>query len=626
MTAATVTHEIWVDLVERTLKGASFEKLVSRSADGLPIEPLYRASEHANPAPWRGAGRWRLAQRIDHPEPDAANGAALADLEGGAEELALVLAGSRTGRGFGLRADSVEALTQALDGVRLELISLRLETAPFDGRGVATRLLDLVARRGLDAQTLSIDFGLDPVGDMARSGGLPLAWPELGRRFAGTASLLAGRGFTRSLARVDGRAAHEAGAGEAQELAFALATGLTYLRLLEAEGFSLDQARRALSFLLVADADEFLTIAKFRAMRRLWAQLERACGLAVEPIRLSAETAWRMSTRRDPYANLLRATLAAFSSGIGGADSICVLPFTAALGLADPFARRVARNLQQVLLEESQLWRVADAAAGAGAFEALTEALAHKAWSLFQEIEREGGIVESLTQDKLQARIAAVRTAREKEIGRRKAPITGVSEFALLAEQPVAVLARAPDDAQPASAGPVLVQTFEALPSIRFAQAFERLRDRSDAYLARTGRRPGVFLANLGGAASFTPRRLFAKSLFEGGGIEAIENDKPATVMGLVEAFRASGTRLACLCSSDEVYAQQAGEAARALKAAGAQKLAIAGRPADLAQPLAGVPVDLYVFAGCEALDLLAGLLDFLERDAQAAGASPQGG
>ncbi|SEC34043.1 methylmalonyl-CoA mutase [Rhizobiales bacterium GAS191] len=612
MTVATATHEIWVRLVERTLKGASLDKLVSRSADDLPIEPLYRASSPADPAPLRAAGRWRLAQRVDHAEPEAACASALADLEGGAEELVLVFSGSRTGRGFGLRAATVEALERALEGVRLELIGLRLETAPFDGRPVVTRLLELVVRRGLEAKALSIDFGLDPVSDMARSGGLPFTWPELAGRFAGTAKLAADRGFVSSLARIDGRAAHEAGASEAQELAFALATGLTYLRVLEGEGFSLDQARKALSFLLVADADEFLTIAKFRAMRRLWAQVERACGLAVEPITLAAETAWRMTTRRDPYANVLRATLAAFSGGIGGADSICVLPFTSALGLADPFARRVARNLQQVLLEESQLWRVADAAAGAGAFEALTEALAHKAWALFQEIEREGGIVESLSRGKLQARIAAVRAGREKEIGRRKAPITGVSEFALLSEQPVAVLAPAPDEAKVARSGLALTQPCEALPSIRFAEPFEHLRDRSDAYLARTGRRPSVFLANLGGAASFTPRRLFAKSLFEGGGIEAIENDKPATLTGIVDAFHASGARLACLCSSDEVYAQQAGEALRALKGAGAVKLAVAGRPGDLTERLVGVPVDLFVYAGCEALEVLTGLHDDL--------------
>ena len=190
----------------------------------------------------------------------------------------------------------------------------------------------------------------------------------------------------------------------------------------------------------MADADEFLTVAKLRALRRLWARVEQACGLEPKPIRLHAETAWRMTTRRDPWVNMLRTTVAAFSAGIGGADAITVLPFTAALGLPDAFARRIARNTQLILLDESNLARVADPAAGAGGFEALTDALCEKAWALFQEIEREGGILESLKGDKLQARIAAVRAQREKAVATRKEPITGTSEFPNIGEADVSVL------------------------------------------------------------------------------------------------------------------------------------------------------------------------------------------
>jgi methylmalonyl-CoA mutase len=601
----------WRALVDEALKGKAFDDaLVSRSADGLTIEPLYAAANAASMVPWRAHGPWHVVQRIDHPDPAQASRSALEDLEGGAREMALVLAGSVTARGFGVRASSVEGLELALAGVKLDLIRLRIETAPFDGRSVAERMLELILRRGHAPGSLSIDFGLDPVSDMARSGGLPLAWPELAERFVGTAELLQARGFTRRLARIDGRAAHEAGASEAQELAFVLATGIAYMRTLESHGLDLDAARKALSFLLVADADEFLSVAKFRAMRCLWARLEEACGLAAEPIELSAETAWRMMTRRDPYTNLLRATLAVFSSGVGGADVIGVLPYTAALGLPDAFARRVARNLQHVLIEESHLARVVDPASGSGAFEALTATLARKAWELFQEIEREGGIVESLASGKLQARIAVVRAARAKEIGRRRAPITGISEFALLSEAPVAVLA--PEPAGAAPSGPALRRKFEALPSLRLAEPFERLRDRSDTYLARTGRRPSVFLANLGGAASFASRRQFAKSLFEAGGLEALENEEPSTLSRIVDLFRGSGASFACLCSSDELYAQLGAEAAHALEAAGAAKLAVAGSSSDLAGTFAGAPVDLFVFCGCDAVETLNGLYDDL--------------
>jgi methylmalonyl-CoA mutase len=603
MTVATATKEIWTELVERTLRGASLDKLISRSADELPIEPLYDASSFTSSAPLRAPGRWRVAQRLDHPDPKEASALARSDLGGGVEEIALSLSGAPTAHGFGVDASLPESFDLALADIDLGRLRLRLETAPFDGRSVAELMLGLVTRRGSEAKDLSIDFGLDPVSDMARMGGLPLEWPALSERFFGTVELLRQNGFTHSLARVDGRAAHEAAASEAQELAFVLATGVAYLRLLEAKGLTLDEARRTLSFLLVADADEFLSIAKFRAMRRLWAKVEKACGLAPQPIDLSAETAWRMMTRRDPYGNILRATLAAFSAGIGGADSITVLPFTAAIGLPDAFARRVARNLQHVLIEESQLWRVADAAAGSGAFEALTEALAHKAWELFQEIEGEGGIIESLMKGRLQQRIAAVRARRDSEIARRKVPITGVSQFALLSESVVAVLT--PEGGRAPARAYAIKEKFEALPSIRFAEAFERLRDRSDAHLARTGRRPRVFLANLGGAATFMTRRNFAKSLFEGGGIETVENERPATLIGIVDAFRGSHAPLACLCSSDEVYLQQGVDAARALREAGAAKLAIAGQERDLGEALSEARPDFYLFAGCDALSLL---------------------
>ncbi|MBV9568510.1 MAG: methylmalonyl-CoA mutase subunit beta, partial [Hyphomicrobiales bacterium] len=511
------TFQNWRELVAEALQGKSFDALISRTADGLPIEPLYAAANVTHVPPWPGRRPWRLAQRMEHPDPKEASRLALDDLAGGASELVLVLSGSATGRGFGVDAGSVEMLDAALSGVELDHIRLRLETAPFDGRAAAQNILELVARRRHAGADLSIDFGLDPVSDLARCGGMPLSWPELAERFAGTAKLIAEKGIAGRCARVDSRVVHEAGASEAQELAFMLATGVAYLRVLECQGWSLDEARKALGFLLVADADEFISIAKLRALRQLWERIEVACGLDPEPIELSVETAWRMMTRHDPYTNILRGTLAAFSAGVAGADAIGVWPFTAALGLPDAFARRVARNLQNVLIDEAHLWRVVDPASGSGAFEALTQALGRKAWEFFQEIEQEGGVVESLVSGKLQARIAGAREEAREEIGHRRAPITGVSEFALLSQAPVSVLEPMRRKANEVRSPLPLQRVFEPLASERLAEPFERLRDRSDACLARTGRRPLVFLANLGGGASFAPRRQFAKSLFEGG-------------------------------------------------------------------------------------------------------------
>ncbi len=232
----------------------------------------------------------------------------------------------------------------------------------------------------------------------------------------------------------DGRIVHNAGGSEAQELAFALASAVSYLRALEASGIPLDAARGMIYFRLAADADQFLTIAKFRAMRKLWARIEEACGLAPKPAFVAAETAWRMMTRRDPAVNMLRATVAVFSAGLGGADAVTVLPHTMALGLPDRFARRVARNTQLILLEESNLAKVADPAAGSGGIEALTRQLCEAAWSQFQEIETAGGAAAALEQGLIQAKVAAVRAEREKNIARRKDALTGTSEFPNLKE------------------------------------------------------------------------------------------------------------------------------------------------------------------------------------------------
>ena len=597
----------WRRLVEAALKGASFDKrLVSQTYDGLRVEPLYPRAAGAAPVAGRPAVPWQIVQRVDFPDPKAANAEALHELENGASGLALVLAGAPAARGFGVKADSAEAIESALAGVMLDLIVLRLETAPFAGRPVATLMSELVTRRKLDPATLAIDFGLDPVGDMARTGRALLPWPQLAQRAGETAKDLQTKGFNKALfMRADARPVHEAGGSEAQELAFAIATGVAYLRLLEAAGLALDQARRRLSFLLAADADEFLTIAKFRALRKLWARIEQACGLTPQPTHVAAETAWRMMTQRDPYVNMLRTTIAVTAAGVAGADAVTALPFTLALGLPDRFARRVARNTQLVLLEESNLYRVADPAAGAGGIEALTSELAQTAWKLFQEIEAAGGAAVALEHGLIQKKIAAVRAERDRNVARRKDALTGVSDYPNLGERPVKVLdvPRIAVAAQPAAFGP--------LPSIRLAEPFEALRDACDDFLKKTGKRPQVFLANLGTPADFTARATFAKNFYEAAGIEALNNDGFKDQAEMVTAFKKSGAKLACLCSSDMVYEAQAADVAKALTAAGAI-VQLAGRPGENEANWRQAGVKSFIFVGCDALSTLREAHDIL--------------
>ncbi len=353
---------------------------------------------------------------------------------------------------------------------------------------------------------------------------------------------------------------------------------------------------------LSADADQFLTLAKFRALRLLWARVEESCGLKPEPMFIAAETAWRMLTQRDSDVNMLRATIATFSAALGGANSITVLPHTLALGLPDAFARRIARNTQLVLLEESNLEKVADPAAGAGGIETLTRQLCEAAWSQFQDIEKAGGAFAALEQNIIQKKVATARGARDANIAKRRDILTGASEFPNLHERTPAVL-----DAKPVelpSYGEAKI-TFDALSPVRLAAPFEALRDASDAALKASGSRPKVFLANLGTPADFTARATFAKSFFETGGIEAVDTDGFSDPEKLATAFKAANASLVCLCSSDKAYATSAIAAAQALHSAGAKHIYLAGRPADLEADLRTAGVSEFIFAGADALALL---------------------
>jgi methylmalonyl-CoA mutase len=338
----------------------------------------------------------------------------------------------------------------------------------------------------------------------------------------------------------------------------------------------------------------------------LWARVEEACGLPPAPAFVAAETAWRMMTRRDPFVNMLRATVAVAGAGLGGADSIAVLPYTAALGLPDSFARRIARNTQLILLEESNLARVADPAAGAGAVGSLTHDLCMAAWTLFQEIERAGGAAAALAQGLIQDKVAAVRAEREKAVARRKEALTGTSEFPNVAEVKAEVLAPSPlvprTPAVPGGPG--------SLPCRRLAEPFEALRDTSDRILTETGARPKIFLANLGRLADFTARATFAKNFFEAGGIVTETSDGFSSTADMIAAFKASGAKLVCLCGSDETYAAAAMGAAGALRAAGAAHIYLAGRPGDLEDALRTAGVGTFIYIGCDVVATLTAAYD----------------
>ncbi|MGP4002336.1 methylmalonyl-CoA mutase small subunit [Streptomyces sp. 8N706] len=607
------TREQWHRLVEGVLRksgksdvsGAAAEDgLATELQDGLATRPLYTAENGADDPgypgfpPYLRGGRpegtavsgWDVRQRHAHPDPKRANEALLSDLENGVTSVWLAV---------GEAGVPVEGIPQALDGVYLDLAPVVLEPGA-EFAAAARQLFRLYEERDVPPRAALGHLGADPLGLVARTGqdaalaGHRAAAAELAARcqenYPGVRALVA-----------DALPYHEAGASPAEELGCALATGVAYLRDLTEAGLTVDAACSQLEFRFAATADQFLTIAKLRAARRLWARVAEVCGAtpAAAAQRQHAVTSPVMMTRRDPWVNMLRTTVASLGAGVGGADAVTVLPFDSALGLPDAFARRIARNTSSILLEESHLARVIDPAGGSWYVERLTDELAHAAWSWFQEIERAGGQASALRSGLIADRLERTWARRTEDLAKRREPITGVSEFPLLTEAPLE------REAAPAALS-------GGLPRVRRDEAYEALRARSDAHLAATGTRPRVFLAALGSAAAHTARVTFAANLFQAGGVEPVHDPVSVDAGTAAEAFARSGAGVACLCSSDPVYAEQAEAVAAALKSAGARRVFLAGRPGEQRDVYLRAGVDAFVVAGGDAVAVLSSVLDDL--------------
>ncbi|SFO21297.1 heterodimeric methylmalonyl-CoA mutase small subunit [Geodermatophilus obscurus] len=527
------------------------------TAVGVPGMPPFVRGARAGAAPERGVpAGWDVRQRHAHPDVAVTREAVAADLENGVTSLWLVL---------GEGAVPPGALGDVLADVYLDLAPV----AVSGGLPAAEALLSLVEGRTDLAPGGSL--GLDPLGVHAASG------EEQDLTGLAAVARRAPAGWRTVV--VDATVYADAGATAVEELGCSLAASVAYLRALTDAGLPVDQAFGALEFRYSASADQFTTIAALRAARRLWDRVGEVSGASpeVRAQRQHAVTSSVMTTRRDPWVNMLRTTVACFAAGVGGADVVTVQPFDAALGLPDAFSRRIARNTQNLLVEEGHLGRVLDPAGGSWYVESLTDQLARAAWDWFTEVERAGGLVAALSSGLVRDRLAAAWDRRARRLATRAEAITGVSEFPNLTE-------RLPQR-QPAAD----LHPSGGLPRVRAAQEYEELRDRADA----APQRPRVYLATLGPVARHTARAGFAGNLFQAGGVETPAGDGAS---GLADA----GTTVACVCGTDADYAESAAALAAGLRAAGATQVWLAGKPS-----LAVDGVDGYVYAGCDALDVL---------------------
>jgi len=570
--------------------------------EGFSIRPLYTALDARPEAPlpgrWpyvRGGDAlrdvntgWKVAEAFpaaDQAEVGELNGAILLALTEGVS--ALMVRVGEAGSQPGIVPGDVDRL---LDGVFLELVPIVVD-AGADYVAAAGTVLALAAQVDDDKHSmLSIDLGADPLTAALSDRAAPTL-----EDVVATASKAGGyRGGVRAIT-VDGPAFHNRGANASWELAASIAAGVAYLRALPA--LTAAQALRQISFRLAADDDQFITIAKFRAARQLWARVAEVAGASgAGAATLHAVTSLSMMTQRDPWVNMLRTTVAAFAAGIGGADTVLIEPFDVGIrggapGVSPGFSRRIARNTQLLLLEEANIGRVLDPAGGSWYTEDLTEALAQQAWRHFQAIESRGGFVAA--QDFIVAELAAVRDERIDDIAHRRTKITGVNEYPNLADPPL-----------PQTGNPTGVRTYAA--------DFEALRTRSDAYLERTGSRPRVLLLPLGPLAEHNARVTFATNLLASGGIEAV-NPGPLEAGGVAVAVEQAGSpNTAVICGTDERYSAEVAGVVAAAHAAGVSTVYLAGPPKAVADVEQSHLPDDYLTAAIDAVHALLNLLSRL--------------
>ena len=648
----------WLEAAEKALKRSDAEKALStRTYEGFALKPLYtreRDGGAADPAglpgvaPFtRGAdaagrtvGGWDIRQTLTHPDLAHGNRALREDLANGVHSLSLRLDLAAQKGDSAANAIAMEGLplhsTACWQALLAEVPVASTPVALEAGAGFLPAAAMFAASGGPAAGSR---LGADPLGTLAAYGTLPQGLPQALADMADLAAHTARHWPHVAAVTVDAGAYDTAGASESQTLAAAMATGVAYLRALAGAGMSLDDACGQIVFRLPLGPDQFFAIAKLRAARKLWSRIAEVAGAseAARAARIDAVTANRNLAERDPYTNLLRTTLACFAAAVGGADSITVAPYDTALGpVSDDFARRIARNTQLLLKEESHLHRVMDPGGGAWFLEDLTSKLAQSSWALFQEIERAGGMADALTGALVASQIDATWAERQKNLARRRDPLTGVSEFPNLAEdlpevpepdvaairtelvarlsdQPISL----PDAGQGERTAAAIqaikegvslasllaalggtATTMQPLPRRRFGEAFEAMRAESDRRTKQSGKRPAIFLANLGPLATYTPRAAFAKNAFEAGGLQALDEGGFEDAAALAAAFKSSGSKLAVLCSSDRRYEQQATEMAKALKAAGGTWLALAGNPGEAREAYETAGIDDFLAMG----------------------------
>jgi methylmalonyl-CoA mutase len=690
------SYEEWRQIVERQLKGVPFEKkLITPTYEGVDIHPIYRQEDRpegpyldslpgfppyvrGGAAPGHGLEPWAVCQELPYRTPAEFNWAIRHDLERGQNLVNLVFDKATlfgqdpdeaqvgdVGRG-GVSIATVDDLATALNRIDLEQVPLFLQ-ASSAALPMTALLMALVRRQGKSTARLRGCIGMDSLHTLVREGAFPRSLPGAYDRMANLMSWAKKFAPQMRTVNVHGQPYHDGGGHAGQELAFVLATAVEYVREMLARGLSIDDVAQRICFSFSVGVNIFMEIAKLRAARLLWAKIITAFGGSDSSQRMSlhVRTSTWNKTIYDPYVNMLRTTVEAFAGVVGGCDSMHVGAFDEALGLPDAFSRRIARNTHLILLHEAHLNKVIDPAGGSWYIENLTDAVGCKAWGLFQEVERRGGIGQALHQGFPQAQVAQTAAERALNIAKRKDIFVGTNVYPYLDEKPLDVhkvdyedlyrrranyitqhrtaldnfsntvvlqklanvleadsadTIEAAIDAALAGAtlgeiahtlrtGDEIITTIEPIRPQRGAEAFESLRAASGVYRSRTGARPRVFLANMGPIPQHKARADFSADFFQAGGFAVLNNDGFTTVTKAAETAVESGAPVVVICGADDDYPKIVPRLTRAIKKKQPRAIVIvAGRPADHLEKFQAAGVDDFIYLGANVYDKLLNL------------------
>ncbi len=690
----------WRRAAEEALAGAPFEKkLVTRTPEGIDLQPIYSREEAERlplRATWPGLppyvrgpaaldsrpNGWRIAQELPYGLPEEFNPALLQDLNRGQNCVNLLLdVATRLGLdpdaglpgevgGCGLSLATLDDIERALRGVDLSAVPLHVP-AGISALSITALLAAWLAEQGKQPSCLHGAVLSDPIAEWVARGTLPGGLPAAYSETAALTDWVARNEVGLRTVGVQASLWADAGGNAVQELGFGLATGVEYLRELARRKLPVDRAAPHFLFTYALGSNLFMEVAKLRAARLVWARAVGAAGGGAQAQRLvcHGRTSMWNKTVLDPHVNLLRATAEAFAGVVGGCSSLHVAPFDECFRVPDDFSRRLARNIQIILGEECQLNRVVDPVGGSWYVETLTLQLAEKAWALFQDVERRGGMAAALRagfpQEAVAAsakeRIASVETRRDGVIGtnlhpnpRERLEAVVHPDYAALAakraahivnyrtapeaERGAEVLAKlvrllgAPASAKMATVidaflhGASLGEVARVLrsgcpdePAIarvaarRRSESFEAIRRRSEAHRERTGARPRVFLATMGPRKQFGARAEFSAGFFAAGGFETVPGKGFESPEAAAAAALESKAPVVVICSTDETYPLIVPPLVRALKAAApAPWVVLAGLPAGQADSLRAAGVDEFIHVRANCAQVLSALQDRL--------------